>query len=123
MLIDELGIEPSPELQELQRRVLEQDPALARGAPRPEGRAEPPLLGRLTDVGLYPIVGRAAELTQVGAALQQALAGECRLVMVGGEPGIGKTRLCREVAVHAHRHGLKVFHGTPKCGSRSSRAN
>ncbi len=31
-LVDELGLEPGPELHELQRRILEHDPAL--GAPR-----------------------------------------------------------------------------------------
>ncbi len=35
--LDELGIEPSPELRELERAVLRQDPGLA--APEPAGRA------------------------------------------------------------------------------------
>jgi ABC-type transport system substrate-binding protein/DNA-binding SARP family transcriptional activator len=35
-LVDELGVEPGPELRELERRILEQDPSLR--APRREGR-------------------------------------------------------------------------------------
>jgi len=35
-LIDELGLEPGPELKEMERAILEQDPALALGAPRRE---------------------------------------------------------------------------------------
>ena len=38
--LDELGLEPSPELRSLERRVLEHDPALAR---EPELPAEPSL--------------------------------------------------------------------------------
>jgi DNA-binding SARP family transcriptional activator len=34
-LVDELGIEPSPELQELERRILRQDPSLDLAAPPP----------------------------------------------------------------------------------------
>ncbi|MGW1892203.1 AfsR/SARP family transcriptional regulator [Streptomyces sp. NPDC002004] len=37
LLIDELGVEPGPELEELHRRILDQDPALTRPAPEPPG--------------------------------------------------------------------------------------
>ena len=40
-----------------------------------------------------PIVGRNAELAQLRAALVAASGGAGRLVLVSGEPGIGKTRL------------------------------
>jgi DNA-binding SARP family transcriptional activator len=39
-LVDELGIEPSPALQELERAILRQDPALDGASPRPSSVAE-----------------------------------------------------------------------------------
>ncbi len=43
-------------------------------------------------------VGRQQELAVLTAALDDALSGRGRLVMLAGEPGIGKTRLARELA-------------------------
>jgi predicted ATPase/DNA-binding SARP family transcriptional activator/Tfp pilus assembly protein PilF len=77
-LVEELGIDPKPELQELERRILVQDPSLA--AP-----ARPP--GPQTD-----LVGREAELAEV-----EELVGVERLVTLTGPGGIGKTRLAQAV--------------------------
>jgi hypothetical protein len=41
-------------------------------------------------------VGRAAELAELHAALDDAAAGRGRLFLISGEPGIGKTRLADE---------------------------
>jgi len=49
-----------------------------------------------------------AELT---AALDSAMAGNGRLVMLVGEPGIGKTRTARELASYAEAKGAKVLWG------------
>jgi DNA-binding NarL/FixJ family response regulator len=48
-----------------------------------------------------PLVGRAAELVELDAALESALAGRVSVVLVRGEPGIGKTRLVEELVQHA----------------------
>jgi predicted ATPase len=48
-------------------------------------------------------VGREAEMGVLQAALEDALAGRGRLVMLVGEPGIGKTRTVREFVTHAGR--------------------
>jgi DNA-binding CsgD family transcriptional regulator len=50
-------------------------------------------------------VGRQAEMGVLQAALEDALAGRGRLVMLVGEPGIGKTRTAREFLIHAGRRG------------------
>jgi predicted ATP-dependent serine protease len=46
-------------------------------------------------------VGRHAEMGVLQAALEDTLAGRGRLVMLVGEPGIGKTRTAREFVTHA----------------------
>jgi tetratricopeptide (TPR) repeat protein len=54
------------------------------------------------------LVGRARELRQVDAACRAASDGRGTVVVVSGEPGIGKTRFCDEVADHARALGLTV---------------
>jgi len=48
--------------------------------------------------GTTPLVGREEELDQLLAAWQRAKTGEGRVVLVSGEPGIGKSRLVAELA-------------------------
>jgi signal transduction histidine kinase len=43
------------------------------------------------------LVGRAAEVAALRAAFEDALAGRCRAVLVGGAPGVGKTALVDEL--------------------------
>ncbi|MDF2975386.1 MAG: transcriptional regulator, LuxR family [Actinomycetospora sp.] len=47
------------------------------------------------------LVGRARETGVLADLLAAALAGEARLVLCGGEPGVGRTRLAAEVAARA----------------------
>jgi DNA-binding CsgD family transcriptional regulator len=57
------------------------------------------------------MVGREAELALIGAALDTALEGRPRVVLVGGEAGIGKSRLVAEAVVRARPHGPRVLRG------------
>ena len=41
-------------------------------------------------------VGRHQEMAELNAALDDAMAGRGRLIMLAGEPGIGKTSIARE---------------------------
>jgi hypothetical protein len=41
----------------------------------------------------------------------EALSGQGRLVMLTGEPGIGKTRTARELASYAENRGVQVLWG------------
>jgi predicted ATPase/DNA-binding SARP family transcriptional activator len=86
-LVEELGIEPSPDLQELERAILRQDPALA--APDQRRRTNVP-------APLTPLVGRKLELAAVAALLR---GGDVRLLTLTGPGGIGKTRLAVDVAL------------------------
>ena len=56
-------------------------------------------------------VGRQQEMAALEAALHDALSGQGRLVMLAGEPGIGKTRTAQELAAYAKEHGVQVLWG------------
>jgi class 3 adenylate cyclase/tetratricopeptide (TPR) repeat protein len=53
--------------------------------------------------------GRASELELLNAAWKEAQAGERRSVLVGGEPGMGKTRLAAELARSVHPGGSVLY--------------
>ncbi len=102
-LADELGIDPSPELRELQLSVLrgeaarsarapaaEPAPALGPAAPRTNLRAQ-----------ITTFVGREADIERISRALE-----ESRLVTLVGPGGSGKTRLASEV-------GARLVDATP----------
>ena len=61
-----------------------------------EGRAEDRFEARQS-AGLTPLVGRAEELALLLCRWHQARDGEGQVVLLSGEPGIGKSRLVREV--------------------------
>jgi hypothetical protein len=56
-------------------------------------------------------VGREAELAELVAALDDAIAGHGRLFLLVGEPGIGKSRLAEELAGTARSRGARVLVG------------
>jgi predicted ATPase len=58
------------------------------------------------------LVGRQELVDRLGMALEGARAGAGRLVLLTGEPGIGKTALAREVAARAGANGFSVLWGT-----------
>ena len=87
MLVDELGVDPGPALQDLERSILRQDPALA--PPQLEARQATSL-----PVPATPLVGRRLEIASVEALLRT----DARLVTLTGPGGTGKTRLALAVA-------------------------
>ena len=104
-LTEELGIDPSRTLQELERRILQQDPSLDLPSPPPASDVR---AGRRA---AGPFVGRRSELELLLAGLEDALAGRGRLFLLSGEPGIGKSRLADEIASHAKERGARVLWG------------
>jgi predicted ATPase len=58
-----------------------------------------------------PIVGRAGELDVFQAAFDRMLAGRRELVLISGEPGIGKTRCAEALAELAEDQGALVLWG------------
>ncbi|HZQ77762.1 MAG TPA: AAA family ATPase [Acidimicrobiia bacterium] len=75
-------------------------------APTPAATRHTARLNRLSR-----FVGRADELRDLKRAVEGALAGRGGLVMVSGEPGIGKTRLAEEAGVYARLGGAQVLVG------------
>ncbi|MGW3961505.1 BTAD domain-containing putative transcriptional regulator [Amycolatopsis sp. NPDC005003] len=95
-LAEELGIDPGPALRAAYQRVLSGAgaPATASGTPRASG-----------------LVGRVEELAVLHQAVAPAFADGTGLVVVEGEPGVGKTRLLEEAAAEADRRGALVVWG------------
>jgi len=56
-------------------------------------------------------VGRQREFDALKAAFARAQLGQGRLVMLAGEPGIGKTRMALELDAHAHESGGQIAWG------------
>jgi len=67
------------------------------------------------------LVGRRWEMAAVEALLQRAMEGQGSVVTVVGSPGIGKSRLVREVAVMAAARGVEVF--TAYCESHTNQVS
>lgn len=58
-----------------------------------------------------PLIGRDREVSELHRRLNAAVAGETQFVVIGGEPGIGKTRLLEEVENVARARRIRVLHG------------
>jgi AAA ATPase domain len=56
-------------------------------------------------------VGRQQEMGKLKGVLEDALSGRGQLLMLVGEPGIGKTRTAQELAAHAETRGAQVLWG------------
>jgi predicted ATPase/DNA-binding SARP family transcriptional activator len=80
-LVEELGIDPSPEVQHLEERILLQDPGLALRPPHN------------IPVAVSSFIGRRVELGEVTKQVEAF-----RLVTLLGVGGVGKTRLAAEAA-------------------------
>jgi tetratricopeptide (TPR) repeat protein len=58
-----------------------------------------------------PFVGRDAERAELAGMLDSMLAGRGGCVLIGGEPGVGKTRLARELMKVARQRGCLCLTG------------
>jgi DNA-binding SARP family transcriptional activator/DNA-binding GntR family transcriptional regulator len=108
-LDDELGIEPSAALKELQLSILNQDPDLEPAAGEPPARPR----GHMPSGGAMPrgFFGRGDELVRLETALEAARGGDGSTVLIGGRAGIGKSRLVAELSGRARSRGVTVLSG------------
>jgi len=111
-LAGQLGIEPGPELRRLEEQMLRQDPCLALAVsparPRPDWCRLPPVFAVPPKAAL---AGRDNELARLRQAWAAASTSGQRLVVLSGEPGIGKSRLAAELARLALADGGDVLVG------------
>jgi tetratricopeptide (TPR) repeat protein len=70
-----------------------------------------PLPARLEVARPERFVGRGDELSRLEPVISRAAHGGRQVVLLGGEPGVGKSRLARELAVAAHARGSTVLQG------------
>ena len=70
-----------------------------------------PLPERLRELPATAYVGRVAERERLKELSGQASAGSLRLALIGGEAGVGKTRLSTHLALEAHGNGATVLYG------------
>ena len=110
LLVEELGIEPGPALQELERAMLRQDPALAEPHREPRSRGSvvcavpeladlvEPLAREGRELVLVDLVADAAELGERAAALERLRTGSDRRIasFVSDAPGADLGRLAVE---------------------------
>jgi Bacterial transcriptional activator domain/AAA ATPase domain len=102
-LVNELGIEPGPELRSLASRVLNQDPSLGWTAPAASA-------GEVIEpTGAF--VGRKRELADLQRGLEDIQRGHGSLFVISGEPGIGKTALTEQFAVRVADRNARVLSG------------
>lgn len=62
-------------------------------------RLDMPVGGFLGSVPERPLVARACEIERIRGVVETVRAGEGRLLLLSGEPGVGKTRLAQEVTL------------------------
>ena len=61
--------------------------------------------------GRTALVGRESELAQARQLLDQTVAGHGTVLLLGGEPGVGKTRLAEEVLAEGRQRGCLALIG------------
>jgi DNA-binding SARP family transcriptional activator len=135
ILVTDVGIEPGPRLRDLQNAILRHDDALdsrggvhgtstelaaatplAKSSASSEVRvaAEPLMLAlpqMLHAATSGPFVGRDTELEALRERWAQVRDEVGSMVVIVGEPGIGKTRLASELARGVHEEGALVLYG------------
>jgi WD40 repeat protein/DNA-binding SARP family transcriptional activator len=114
-LVEQIGIEPGPELRRLHEAILRQDPAL--DLPAEEAVELPPEL----DAGT-PLVGREAELASLREHWRHAHGGAGRIVLIAAARGMGKTRLAAELAAEVHRDRGAVRYASGAGAPNAARA-
>lgn len=117
------GVDVPPDLEKLVLGLLDPDPdrrpqsaaavreALAALLPRAPRVADAAPGAEAIDGIAGVFVGRERETRMLHTALDDAVAGRGRLVMLTGEAGIGKTRMADELAAHAAGRGVQVLWG------------
>jgi DNA-binding SARP family transcriptional activator len=89
-LAEEFGLDPSPEFLALRDAVLRHEIALEPAPPAPARTTRP---DETAPAPVFELIGRDEELARFDELLDVTLRGSGGIILVSGEPGIGKTRL------------------------------
>jgi DNA-binding SARP family transcriptional activator len=100
LLVRELGVDPGAELRQLYQAILQQSPALAW---QPHQHTQE-TAGR----GYF---GRVPEMSRLLGRLGETAAGRGGVVLLAGEPGIGKSHALRQLAAAARASSATVLTG------------
>jgi len=94
-------------------REIRADLANLRAAASATGRLSDPAasVGHLGRSLRWPMVGRDQERAELVGRLEEAIAGRGSITLIGGEPGIGKTRLTEDLLDEARRRGCFCLTG------------
>ncbi|MBV9103954.1 MAG: AAA family ATPase [Candidatus Eremiobacteraeota bacterium] len=96
----ELGVDPMPETVACMKAIVLQAP------PRPVAASHVEVQKSPAPVETLPLAGRAHELERLRILWSRTCRGRGACVLIGGEAGIGKTRLTQELAEEARRDGF-----------------
>ena len=105
-LEEELGVEPDAETRRLHEQIIRREPA-------PTGDAATPTAARsmlVTGAGpeRLPLVGRQPEWAIATGAWERSEGGMAGLLVIGGEAGIGKSRLAAELVTWSSGRGAQT---------------
>ena len=106
VLVEQIGVEPGPELRRLHDAILRQDAGLEIEAATLE------LPRALAAAASTPIVGRADALGALRTHWRRTLHHDGALIALVGSEGMGKTRLAAELATIAHGDGATVLYAS-----------
>jgi DNA-binding SARP family transcriptional activator len=109
VLAEEIGVDPGPRLRRLERDLLHQSPGLDATRdqdPATSGEPAPPVAAVPENTPSdRPLIGRLDELAILREAVLNAVTGQEALILVEGEPGVGKTALLEEATSRAEARG------------------
>jgi DNA-binding SARP family transcriptional activator len=80
-------------------------------APGEEDEGGLPLPPRIREISPMGFTGRVSERQRLAELFDAAREGDCRVALLSGEPGIGKTRLSVQVALEARQSDAAVLYG------------
>jgi DNA-binding SARP family transcriptional activator len=103
-LREELGLDPGPALERLEGNLLAHEPDVV----APPDTAQPRQVPASLAVADDELAGRVGERTALVDVLEQLAGGRGAVVVVSGDPGIGKTALVMWAASAAARVGARV---------------
>jgi DNA-binding SARP family transcriptional activator len=100
LLAQELGVDPGTELRQLHQAILQQSPALAWQPHR-----------QTQETAARGYFGRVPEMSRLLGRLAETAAGRGGVVLLAGEPGIGKSHALQQLAAAARASSATVLTG------------